>query len=358
MFKFQFLLLCFITPVMVAKAVEPLPVDDPRWKWMDEQIEEQFAPFKNGITKKMVNETILLRDVIPFGVHMVRIQIIKGEVFSDATTDVHQRAVKLLERIAAIYPVPDVDIICFPADQLWHDGQLRAPVFASALRKNGSPCVIHMPIQQSICYEDQYVPRTLHLNQQLPWDKKIAKIFWRGQCNDGGSGYSNPKNWILYRRGKLCSWSNEYPEFIDAAFSSYQGYQITPEMREQFLAYFPLKRATWEEYQNHKYLIDLDGCVAAVPGCAWKLLSNSAVFKHKSNFSLFFYKILEPWVHYIPLNEDISDLFEKLNWALCNDDKVHAIAENGHRLALENIMPEHIYLYCYKVLCKYSSLMR
>ncbi len=356
MYKFYSCLFYLLSFAALANAVEPLKVDDPRWKWMDEQIEEQFAPFKNGITKKMIDETSLLADQISFGEHMVRIEIIKGKVFSNATTDVHQRAVKLLERVVAIYPVPDVDIICFPADQLWQDGQLKAPVFASALRKNGSPCVIHMPIQQSIRFEDEYVLRTLCLNKKLPWEKKIAKIFWRGQCNDGGRGYSNPKNWTIYRRGKLCSWSNEYPELIDAAFSGYQNYQVAPEIRGQFFEYFPLERASWEEYQNYKYLIDLDGVVTAVPGCAWKFLSNSAVFKHESSFHLYFYKLMEPWVHYIPLNEDISDLFEKLDWALEHDAEARAIAENGNRLALENIMPEHIYLYCYKALCKYASL--
>jgi len=325
---------------------------------MDEQIEEQFAPFKDGITKKMINKTMCLSDQIPFGQYMVRIQIINGKVFSNATTHVHQRAVKLLERVADIYPVPDVDVICYPADQLWDDRDLRAPVFASALRKNGSPCVIHMPIHLSIQFEDIFVPRTLHLNEQLPWENKIAKIFWRGQCNDGGNGYSKPKKWTKYRRGKLCSWSNEYPDLIDAAFSSYQNYQVAPEIQDQFFEYFTLNRATWEEYQNHKYLIDLDGCVAAVPGCAWKLLSNSALFKHESKFRLPFYKILKPWVHYIPLNEDLSDLFEKLEWALEHDEEVRTIAENGHKLAFENIMPEHIYLYCYKALCKYASLQK
>ena len=358
MFKLSFLSLCLISHTLTSQSAEPLSPDDPKWQWMDKQIEKQFVPFEEGITKEMVDDTMLLATKIPFGLHMVRIQIIEGKLYSDATTPVHQRAVTLLERVASVYPLPNVDMICFPADQLWHDGQLKAPVFGSSLRKSGSSKVIHMPIQLSVKYEDEYVPRTLRLNEKLPWNKKIAKIFWRGQCNDAGNAYSNPDNWTVYRRGKLCSWSNEYPELIDAAFSSYQPYQIDPEIREQFFKNFPLRRATWEEYHNHKYLIDLDGCVAAIPGCAWKLLTNSIVFKHESNFRLYFYTVLKPWVHYIPLKEDLSDLFEKLNWAIQNDQAAQTIAENGRLFALENIMPEHIYLYCYKVICKYASLQR
>jgi len=357
-FRFCFPFLCMLSALCVARGEEALGIDDPRWKWMDDQINEQFAPFESGITKKMLDQTMRDAPQIPFGTHMVRLQVLDGKVYGEAKTSTHERAKKLLERVVAVYPVPDVDIICFPADQLWHDWLLSGPVFASSLRKRGSSKVIQMPIQLSVIYEDAFVPIVQTLSTKLPWEEKISKIFWRGQCNDAGREYSNPKKWTTYRRGKLCAWSKEYPDVIDASFSSFQSYQVHEKVRQEFFEFFPLKRATWEEYFNHKYLIDLDGVVASIPGCAWKLLSNCTLFKHESNFSLFFYPILKPWVHYIPLESDLSDLFEKTAWAMENEQEARNIAEAGRALALENFMPEHIYLYCYKVLCKYASLQR
>jgi len=109
---------------------------------------------------------------------------------------------------------------------------------------------------------------------------------------------------------------------------------------------------------QQKYLIDIDGLVAATPGCAWRLLSNCAVLKHDSRYTLWFYECLTPWVHYIPIKEDLSDIFQKLQWAKEHDAKAQQIAENGRRFAQGNIMPEHLYLYCYKVLLKYASLQQ
>ena len=39
--------------------------------------------------------------------------------------------------------------------------------------------------------------------------------------------------------------------------------------------------------------------------------------------------ILQPWVHYIPLNQDLSDVEEKMQWVMDHDDEARRIAEKG-----------------------------
>ena len=46
------------------------------------------------------------------------------------------------------------------------------------------------------------------------------------------------------------------------------------------------------------------------------------VFKQDSIYYEHFYSDLKPFVHYIPIKYDLSDLVEKINWAINNDDKV------------------------------------
>jgi hypothetical protein len=41
--------------------------------------------------------------------------------------------------------------------------------------------------------------------------------------------------------------------------------------------------------------------------------------------------MLEPWVHYVPLEKDFNDLEEKYNWCLNNIDKCKEIANNGKK---------------------------
>lgn len=40
-------------------------------------------------------------------------------------------------------------------------------------------------------------------------------------------------------------------------------------------------------------------------------------------------ELLEPWVHYIPLNEDLSDVEEKMQWVIDNDNEARRIAHRG-----------------------------
>jgi len=38
---------------------------------------------------------------------------------------------------------------------------------------------------------------------------------------------------------------------------------------------------------------------------------------------------MEPWVHYVPVAHDLSDLFEIIDWLRENDDKAKKISENA-----------------------------
>ena len=52
------------------------------------------------------------------------------------------------------------------------------------------------------------------------------------------------------------------------------------------------------------------------------LAGGSLVFKQDSEYYEHFYYQLKPWVHYVPLRQDLSDVEEKVLWAVGNDDKV------------------------------------
>ena len=62
-----------------------------------------------------------------------------------------------------------------------------------------------------------------------------------------------------------------------------------------------------------------------------------------SEYFEWWYKYLEPNVHFIPLKKDISDLVEKLKWAKENDDQAKKIAEAGSMLARNLVMGNTLY---------------
>jgi len=68
--------------------------------------------------------------------------------------------------------------------------------------------------------------------------------------------------------------------------------------------------------------------------------------------------IWEPWVHYIPVKNDQSDLFEKIEWLKANDLAAKQIALNGRALFnrlynLPNMIED-----MNSVFVKYASLMK
>lgn len=350
----------------------PLNWNDPKWAWMDEGIRLDFLYFepkkpidlktaskkqirmhnrkRRGITEQMLDAVMYTRGKISFGYALDRFQVIGREVYGP-----EGESKRLLQKVAKLYPVPDVDVIIHGQDIIFNHWELKGPVLVTC--KTGVGQQIFFPVQLWETWV-QFAKQIDDLSEKIEWDKKVPKYFWRGKPNDADN-YNDRTMWTKWRRGKFCYLSTQYPELMDVAFSGHRDSNtIRDDLVEEFYKIFPKKPATWEEYIGYKYLPELDGYVAGTPGYVWKLLSNCAVFKHDSPYQLWFYGQLSPWVHYIPFKEDLSDIFEKLQWAKEHEEEVKQIAENGRQFAKENLMPEHLYLYCYKVLVKYASLQR
>lgn len=81
------------------------------------------------------------------------------------------------------------------------------------------------------------------------------------------------------------------------------------------------------------------------------------VFKQNSPFYEHFYKNLVANEHYIPFKRDLSDLVEKVKWALANDKKAQKISQNAQQFARDNLMPADILCYHVKLLqvCIFGS---
>ena len=59
------------------------------------------------------------------------------------------------------------------------------------------------------------------------------------------------------------------------------------------------------------------------------MLSGSLPFKHESPYKQYFESGLEPYVHYVPVKRDMSDLISQIEWARQNDDKAQEIVKNA-----------------------------
>ena len=84
-----------------------------------------------------------------------------------------------------------------------------------------------------------------------------------------------------------------------------------------------------KELLRHRYLLSLEGNDVS-SGLKCMLLSKSVVFMLDTTFESWALETqLEPFVHYIPVEPDLSDLHEKLEWAKQNEQACREISDHA-----------------------------
>lgn len=349
MLRWIIILIC----VCLVKLEAKLDPNDPKYAWMDEQIKNEFLRYESsGISKEMldVTEEKVNQRFAP-GWHAVRYKVINSIIYGPGGP-----AKEMLEELERLYTLPYLEILFFMGDGIPILIDMPGPILSSTKHKD---------VQNVILYHDWYfyISRKENnptydwattykeielLSSCIPWAMKKDQLFWRGKFHS----HHSADLWNTFPRGKLCYLSLSHPELIDAGAVDLYLEQMRDAQGNSIYKFF----ADHEQHMRYKYQIDLDGATCTYPGLQWKLLSNCTVFKHESNDIMWYHSQLIPWVHYIPVKRNLEDLVDKIEWARNHDAEARDIAENGQKFVRDNLMPEHIALYCYKVLCAYAKL--
>ena len=165
-----------------------------------------------------------------------------------------------------------------------------------------------------------------------PWAMRKPQAFWRGNT----TGMRVGEHWRGLPRLQLSELANSTPnqEIFDVGVSSFAQISKKEAKEVQALGYargfVPMISSS-----RYKYQIDIDGNSNAWSALFQKLLSGSAVLKIASphNFRQWYYDELIPWVNFVPVKSDMSDLVEKIHWLIDHDDEAMQIGINGRKLA-------------------------
>lgn len=164
------------------------------------------------------------------------------------------------------------------------------------------------------------------------WEERLPIAFWRGTT----TGVRTAMSWNSLPRLKLCEISNqvEYQSLFDVGVSSL-AQTSKQEEREIKAAGYIRNFVPLSSCNQYKFQIDIDGNTNAWSALFNKLLSGSVVLKVASphHFCQWYYDELVPWVNYVPIKSDMSDLIEKIHWLLEHDDQAMEIGLNGKKLA-------------------------
>lgn len=180
------------------------------------------------------------------------------------------------------------------------------------------------------------------------WARKWDKMVWRGRD-------SNP-----LRVKFVDEIAASYPHLIDANISKNQMNYYPSELdrlNDKLLqAGKKVERISFFNFWKYKYLLSIDGTVAAyrIPAL---LAGNSALFLPASPWYEHFYSQLEPWVHFVPVKEDLGDVVQQLLWARKHDAAVKNISRNARLFARDHLTAEQVYCYYFKVLHTYNESM-
>jgi hypothetical protein len=255
-----------------------------------------------------------------------------------------------LDGIAEPYVQEDFYLTERPEDQ--------APILAVAKVRTqpGTKHVILIPDHLSL--SDLWMnisSEVVTLSGRVVWEEKRPIALWRGGLTDIGqvSGSFVP-HFRSCPRFLLCKLSQHVPLWIDAGLSWVDDAMRSVLEREHVVK----SELSKQEHLAYKYLPCLDGHMCTYPGYQWRLLSGSVTMKQESEQVQWFYGALQPFVHYIPIRNDISDLVEKVIWARTHDAETKKIAEEAYRFALSSLLPEDNYLYLYQVLQQYALLQK
>ncbi|KAJ3584800.1 hypothetical protein NHX12_015295 [Muraenolepis orangiensis] len=154
-----------------------------------------------------------------------------------------------------------------------------------------------------------------------------AWTFWEG----------GPAVWPIYPTG-LGRWDLMRDDLERSAARVLQGVQNQAWKSERdTLGKPPAKEIPLVDHCKYKYLFNFRG-VAASFRLKHLFLCGSLVFHVGDEWQEFFYRQLRPWVHYVPLKQDLSDVGELLQFVKQND----AIAQE---IALRYHMSIYIYIY-------------
>ncbi|KAF8908170.1 glycosyl transferase family 90-domain-containing protein [Gymnopilus junonius] len=283
---------------------------------------------------------------------------------------------------------------CNHPDHLFHHGQF--------LSHNMGPTP-----QSVMVPEFSYCSTTIHHNIRIPtpygwtediyprvddpeWDVKVdERLLWRGSIT--GMYHSRTSRWRHSHREFLVGFTNEIegtiqalppnrtrserlgglreirkarinPAVMDIAFAG-DPHSCDPEICDLLLDVFPWRgRQSIKEAGNYKYVIDVDG--NGWSGRFKRLITSNALIFKSTIYPEWFADRIMPWLHYVPIQIDLSDLHDALlffrgdgNGEGAHENLARKIAVGGRQWSKTFWRKEDLTAYFFRLTLEYARLM-
>lgn len=194
--------------------------------------------------------------------------------------------------------------------------------------------------------------RDYEVNFSIPWKKKKPMAVFRGSST--GCGVTINTNMRL----KVAYLSMTMSELLDAGITDWnlrprklKGSPYLSTIDIQKLPFGLSAKMSPEEQAQYKYIVNIDGHSSAYR-LSLELGMGSVILLVASKYRLWFRDLLVPYVHYVPVKGDLSDLIEKIKWCRAHDAECETIAKNARQFYDTFLSKKSILDYLQKLLIR------
>lgn len=177
--------------------------------------------------------------------------------------------------------------------------------------------------------------RDLNDEFTIEWQDKFPTAVFRGSSTGIGTTINTNQRLKVSKMNNCVE--NTENKYIDAGITKWKN-RPRKIQDEPYLTTIDIKSLpfglsaslTPQEQSKHKYIIHIDGYVSAYR-LALELNMGSVILLVESlyGYKMWFSKYLKPYIHYVPVNKDLSDLFEKVKWCREHDKECQEIVKNS-----------------------------
>lgn len=168
------------------------------------------------------------------------------------------------------------------------------------------------------------------------WDSRSTTVLWRGATSGAGL-ISSPEmaEDQLIPRVQLCMRAKSIAG-TDIRIANI-AQSDNPELDRERLSRVGImgEHVPVEAWAGYKFAIDIDGNTNSFGTMLSRLILGCCVLKVSSpqDWRQWYYDSVGPWVHFVPIKSDLSDLAEKIEWCREHDQECQEIAVRGNTFA-------------------------
>lgn len=202
-------------------------------------------------------------------------------------------------------------------------------------------------INTSLSYNDNF---------DTKWEDKKQIAVFRGSSTGCGVTINSNQRLRLAYISHITTPDKDGIPYLDAGITKWnlrprkiQGEKYLKTINKDSLPFKLVEKLSPQEQSKYKYIINVEGHVSAYR-LSLEMNMGSVILLAESKWQMWYKKFLKPYIHYVPIKKDLSDLIQIIKWCRENDDKCKLIAENAKDFYNTYLQKNGIFDYLQKTL--------